>query len=96
MKAIVKKDLMNLGNEGKVVDIVTEIPAYSGITFQEEGRNAKATHTMRRVWLVKGINRMQRTTTEGKMTVPVTITYGVYKGDDLLSEEELEFMENVK
>ena len=93
MKATVILDRMYLGNEGKEVEVVAEIPAYAQIYFLEPGGNVKVTRTVRSVYLVKGIDRMQRSNKEGTFTVPVTFRYEDHFGSDLMSADEIEIKE---
>lgn len=93
MKAVVINDRMNLGNEGKEVEIVCDIPAYSTITFFEQNGLVKRTRVVRPVYLVKGIDRMQRANKEGNATVPVTFQYLDHFGSDLVSADEIEIKE---
>ncbi len=93
MKAIVINDRMNLGNEGKEVEIVCEIPEYATIMFLEPGGLVKQTRVVRPVYLVKGIDRMQRANKQGNATVPVTFRYLDHFGSDLVSADEIEIKE---
>lgn len=93
MQATVILDRMNLGNEGKVVEVVAEVPALATIYFLEPGGLVKQTRTMRPVYLVKGVDRMQRTNKEGTLTVPVTFRYEDHFGSDLMSADEIEIKE---
>lgn len=90
MKAIIKNDLMGLGNEGKIVDLIVEIPRGSGISFFEKGSNVRHTYVVRKVWLVNGISRMQNGYNE---TRDVSIVYGGYTGSDIVSDDEIEILE---